>query len=192
MDFSFEHPPEGFCLVFFFSNPAATKKRRLRKLGEIEGTLEAVTEINKPWRAVTPPVKEQHAEVEEMEAAPSPTRAATPPTEREEAVEKAAGEAAGASSRPDEAGAPETTVEPPPEEEASTRGAAEPEAAASAANPEENASKGQEEEATPEATATGVENERAPSPQRALSAGGEGGDEGGAASPRSHQEPPQA
>ena len=61
--------------------------------------------------------------------APSPTRAATPPTEREEAVDEAAGEAAGVSVRPDETGAPE----------ASTREATEPEAAASAANLEETA-----------------------------------------------------
>ena len=145
--------------VSLFSNLAALKRRRLRKLGEIAGAIAATPAVDEPRRAVTPPADEHHAEGEVEEVASSPARATTPPTQQEAAEEEAATEAAGASVRPDEAEAQEATMEPPPEGEASTRTADEPEAAAGA-----DTTGGQEEEKAPEPTDAGAGDERTPNP----------------------------
>ena len=104
--------------AFLFSNLVAPKRRQLRKHGEIAGTTVAMPAVGEPRRVVNPPADEHCVEGEVEEVASLPV---------------AATEAAGASERPDEAGAQEGTVEPAPEGEASTRGANEPEAAAGTA-----------------------------------------------------------
>ena len=103
---------KDFVFVFLFSNPAVSKKRRLRKLGEMAGATAVTPTVDEPWRAATPPADEHRAEEEVEEVVLSPVRTATPPIQQEAAADEAATEAAGAPERPDQARAQEATVEP--------------------------------------------------------------------------------
>ena len=75
---------KDFLLAFVFSNVAAPKRRRLRKLGEIANASAATPAADEPRREATPPADERRAEVEVEEVAMSPPRAATPPIQQDQ------------------------------------------------------------------------------------------------------------
>ena len=150
----------------FFSVPAASKRRRLRKLGETASAAEGTPAADEPQRAAdepqrqprqaadepqlgtVPPAGEHRAEVVTVEEATSPpARAASPPTvehRAEEVIEVATPPPTRAATPPaaehraeEEVVDEEIVMEPPPETEgAPTRRADAPEAAADAATTE--------------------------------------------------------
>ena len=80
-------------LAFLFSKPAAPKRRRLRKLGEMASASAVMPAADEPRREAKPPADERRVEVEVEEVTTSPPWAATSPFQQEAVEEETATEA---------------------------------------------------------------------------------------------------
>ena len=117
-------------MIFPFSlasnTVATTKRRRLRKLGELPGATVApeAPEAGEPRRTATPPPADEHREEQEAdEVAPPPPQPSTPPAQQEEATGGTTTGATRTPERPGEAEAQEATARVPSEGAASVEGA---------------------------------------------------------------------
>ena len=119
-----ESPLMDPCL-FVSRNPAAPKKRRLRKLRETADATAAPLVVDEPQHAAAPPAGESREEEDDddVNEVPPPGQTTLPPVVQMATEEEMAANTARASTRPDEEEEEieEILMEPPLEREAPTQ-----------------------------------------------------------------------